>query len=413
MSSKRTASTADLDPAPIASTSSAPPTSAPSPIAEWQPAAGESPAEREKRIKREKRAARLGVPVEVLKQNPVAPLSVPISAYPQPAPSSEFTPYDPNAEKGQGIMVHPSRLGVSALAREEEKKVREPKEKTAARKRYLKNKLVRAKGRKAGLPKTVRDGSRAGSSIPAGSVVDGAEEGGQDSDAESTATGVPPSSASAAGGELDPEALARKQAVIAEKKAQRKLQRDARKAELRALKAAGAPLPPPAKRVIAPTPTRVLPQPTTTTRVIPEPKQEPTEEELKLKAEKEQEAIELAARKEAKRLKRSTRRLSPVPGQDADAEVPDEEAMPDEPVVDDKEEVAEEAKEPGVLLRLPGATRPAPPSAATLSALKVHASVRDKQVVDPELRLPISELGVSARGVERLAELGFTEAFAG
>ena len=402
-------------PLPAASASAsgpAPAASSTGPGGEWQPAAGESPAEREKRIKREKRAARLGLPVEQLQADSRAAPAGPARA-PLEAQESQFTAYDPNAERGQGISVHPSRLGVATLAREEVKK--EPKEKTVARKRYLKAKLVRAKGRKAGAPKnqSQQDRSRAGSSVPAGSQVDGEGDGDDDeAEGEGEEEGDGDATAARPNADLSPEELALKQAVITEKKAQRKAQRDAKKAEIRALKAAGAPVPAPAKRVIAPRAAPAVVAPVTKVKALPEPVAEPTEAELKAKAEAEKEAADLAARKEAKRLKRTTRRMSPQPEDEAEArEVADEE-QEDEEMKDASEDEVEE-KERSALLRLPGATRPAPPSAATLSALKVHESVRDKQVVDPELRLPLNQLGLSPRGVDRLADMGFTQAFAG
>lgn len=399
---------------PIPTPASAPAYSAPSgPVGEWKPAEGESPAEREKRVKREKRAARLGLPVEGLTPDSRAGPSGPPRAPLEPQ-ENHFTAYDPDAERGQGISVHPSRLGVATLAKEEHKK--EPKEKTAARKRYLKAKLVRAKGRKAGAPKNQADRSRAGSSVPAGSAIDGEGDEGEASGDEGENDGdEAPATDGQSKGDLSPEELAAKQAIIAEKKAQRKAQRDAKKAEIRALKAAGAPVPAPAKRVIAPRAAPAVVAPVTKVKVLPEPVAEPTEEELKAKAEAEKEAEELAARKEAKRLKRATRRLSPQPedqvegkGEGQEEEVAEEDTKMKDAAGDGEVE----EKELSALLRLPGATRPAPPSAATLSALKVHASVRDKQVVDPELRLPLNELGLSARGVDRLAEMGFTQAFA-
>ncbi|TNY17171.1 P-loop containing nucleoside triphosphate hydrolase protein [Rhodotorula diobovata] len=77
------------------------------------------------------------------------------------------------------------------------------------------------------------------------------------------------------------------------------------------------------------------------------------------------------------------------------------------------------ASPPAALLRLPSATRPAPPSAAVLSALNVHAQVRDKQVVDPLRKVRISEevgqdgTGVGERGRKRLrGEMGVEEWFA-
>ncbi|KPV71921.1 uncharacterized protein RHOBADRAFT_30559 [Rhodotorula graminis WP1] len=77
------------------------------------------------------------------------------------------------------------------------------------------------------------------------------------------------------------------------------------------------------------------------------------------------------------------------------------------------------ASPPAALLRLPSATRPAPPSAAVLSALNVHAQVRDKQVVNPLRKVPISDevgadgTGVGERGRKRLrGEMGVEEWFA-
>ncbi|ORY72933.1 P-loop containing nucleoside triphosphate hydrolase protein [Leucosporidium creatinivorum] len=131
----------------------------------------------------------------------------------------------------------------------------------------------------------------------------------------------------------------------------------------------------------------------------------------------EEEAARLA-RKEAKRLKREQRRLAapveeestliPTDNVDRPPHLPSRSPTP----VVDIEPITQE--EPAPLLRLPGAMRPAAPSKKTLSDLNVHESVRNKRVVDPEMKVKIKgeELGVSEKGKKRLAEMGITEAFA-
>lgn len=390
---KRKRSAADADLESPSSAAPAPPTTAAAPVAEWQPAAGESPAEREKREKREKRQQRMGVTFASEPAGPSGSMYVP-----PPVEQQWGRQQEAYESTGASALIHPDRMGAPALRKEVEKEPKAPKALTPSRKKYLKKKRERKAGKKAGEP-AVRKASKRAKVDPEvevegeGDKVEGAEDS-DDSD------------------DSDDERYRNKKAEekrldILKKKEERKVKRDEKKAELRALRAAGLPAPPPTVRVLptaAPTPIPTdLPTPSA------ESTAEPTAEDLELAVEAEQRA----ARKETKRLKRSTRRLSPAPSSPSTLipTAPTTERSPS-PIP----ELPLEKEEPAPLLRLPGATRPAPPSKRTLGALKVHESVRQKTVVDPELKVSFvagGELGVGERGVKRLGEMGFTEAFAG
>lgn len=388
---KRKRSAADADLGSPSSALPAPPIASAPVVAEWKPAAGESPAEREKREKREKRQQRMGVSFA---SEPLGPSG---STYVPPPPEQQWGGQQEAYESaGAGASIHPDRMGAPALRKEVEKEPKAPKALTPSRKKYLKKKRERKAGKKAGEP-AVRKASKRAKVDPEegeGDKVEGAAEDSDDSD------------------DSDDERYRNKKAEekrldILKKKEERKVKRDEKKAELRALRAAGLPAPPPTVRVL---PT-AAPTPLSTELATPstDAPAEPTAESLELAAEAE----DRVARKEAKRLKRSTRRLSPAPPSPSTL-------IPTAPVTERSPSpilylpLAKE--EPAPLLRLPGATRPAPPSKRTLGALKVHESVRQKMVVDPELKVAFvagGELGVGERGVKRLGEMGFTEAFAG
>lgn len=392
-------------------------------VGEWQPAAGESPAEREKRIKREKRAARLGQGTVTFDTNPAPPSG---SSYVPPPPASSYpssysTPaaaeYDGSSappEPGVGMAIHPSRMGAApALAQEGKKK--KPQAQTPARLRYLKAKKDRAKGRKAGMPNAPKKEGKLSKKAKAKlAEIERRKEAGEPlSESESSSED-----------EDDKERAEQKRQEILKKKEERKIKRDAKKAEIRKLKAEGGEVPAPAPRVFPkpaipkPTPVVAAPAPAPTPIEVDADTTTPTEPDAAAIEAAEEEAARLA-RKEAKRLKREKRRLAPEP-EDESTLIPTDNVdrpphLPSRspaPVVD-IEPITKE--EPAPLLRLPGAMRPAAPSKKTLSDLNVHESVRNKRVVDPEMKLKIDgeELGVSEKGRKRLAEMGITEAFAG
>ncbi|GAA5920077.1 hypothetical protein JCM1841_004080 [Sporobolomyces salmonicolor] len=408
---------------------------------EWQPPPGESPAEREKRIKREKRAAYLAA-------QGLAPAPEPTSGF-IPPPAALSGPPPALAEAGQRT-IHPSRAeAVAALARETgDKKSKHAQSMTPARQKYLKRKKDRAKGRKAAQPKGASRGdsvSREGSA--AASIVGGKRKRDDGDDGSDDEEGEEADNKS----EVSPEDKAAKEAKIAQLKAARKEARLAKKAEAKRIKAEGGVLPPPKPRVVP------APKPATTTPVrAPSPESaEPTEEELAKQKERE----EIEARKAAKRQKREQRRFAvaepseaaddtstapliptapsaPVPRSRSPTPVHDmpllagasrlassmdvDSAAPAAPAtVESDAAAAPAASPPAALLRLPSATRPAPPSAKTLSSLNVHESVRDKQVVDPLRKVEITQeiggdgTGVGERGRKRLrGEMGVEEWFA-
>lgn len=363
----------------------------------WQPAAGESPAEREKREKREKRAAKMGVTFDLnpappsgshyVPPPPVSSFYTP-SSYPQRDQQQQQQPYDNNSNDYHpptAASIHPSRM--QAVPVFKEKKEKDPnKDKTPAKKRYLKKKKERSRGKKAGEP-TVGKKPR---KLPKGDAAkdsDDSDASSEDSDDERDKL----------------EAAEQKKSDIIKKKEERKIKRDEKKAEARKIKAdGGVPLAPVAR--VLPSKLPVVPATIIVAKAVEEETvpAEPTVEELEAAVA---EAARLA-RKETKRMKRTTRRLSPVPG----AEVPVVQVAPEpEP------EVVIPEDEPAPLLRLPGATRPAPPSAKTLSASNVHESVRAKRVIDPELKMSLGPggLGLSERAQKRLGEMGIESAFAG
>lgn len=387
-----------------ASAAAAAPTPAAGPVSsvveEWKPAPGESPAEREKRIKREKRAQKLGVAFDMAPQGPSGSTYVPPPA--SYGHSNGYHPMEVDQSAGMGAgAIHPDRMGAPALANEV-KEPKPPKEKTVAKANYLKKKKARAKGLKRGEPlakpkqlkkaKAPRAQDVAAAAAAAGSGSDDSDSDGDDD-----------------GKDKDAVAAEKKRVEILKKKEERKVKRDAKKAELRALKADGKEVPAPTPRVL---PTAAAKATATATVVLPAldvdaAPAEPSVEELEAAAEEAQRL----ARKESKRLKRSTRRLSPAPPSPSTL-IPTQAPRSPSPVADLP---PIQAEEPAPLLRLPSATRPAPPSAKTLSSLNVHASVRNKLVVDPETKLKIDDpaLALSERGQARLGEMGIVEAFAG
>lgn len=406
----------------------------------WQPAPGESPAEREKRLKREKRAAMLasqgGAP---------APSHTPGSFVPPPASLS--TPAAPASDAGTADTAAKKSKNAQSL--------------TTARLKYLKRKKNKRKAKKAAQPKGkkkagdedgVEDEEKivVGQKRPRDEDSDTSDDESDESDAEEDKpTPCSSSAGPAKWPELTEEQRKAKLEMIAQKKAERREKRLAKKAEIKRIKAEGGVVPPPKPRVVETTKPRMR-QTTVVKEPTPPPteeeKQEPTEEELA--EQKRQE--EIAARKALKALKKQQRRLPEEerkaalakaeaelmpPQQDANGDVSmadgvgDEDstliptapgAVVDPPAPARSPSPATAASPPAPLYRLPAATRPAPPSAKVLSALNVHESVRDKQVVDPTRKVPIGEkvgedgTGVSERGRRRLrGEMGVEEWFAG
>ncbi|BGP58105.1 ATP-dependent RNA helicase dbp6 [Rhodotorula sphaerocarpa] len=410
----------------------------------WRPLAGESPAEREKRIKREKRAA-------MLAGNAAAsgPPAHPSSLVPPPAELGGVSGSVPPGSEPAG-----SEAGG-------DKKSKHAQSLTAARMRYLKRKKQTRKAKVKATPKNKSSASTPGDAAVAGTKRQREEDeedesGDEDAGDESADDGA--NSAKRAKVAMDAAATrwpelseAERQAkldLIAKKKAERREQRLAKKAELKRIKAEGGVVPPPKPRVVETTKSRKsdtkVVEPPVQPESAPEPEQpaEPTEEEL----EEQKRQEELAARKALKALKKQQRRQPKSEGPDADGDADmvdatkEAGAEADAPTLiptahdsatvtepgaeeDAEEEPAEAAKSAAttaVLHRLPSATRPAPPSAKTLSALKVHEQVRDKQVVDPTLKVKIAEevgadgTGVSEKGRRRLrGDMGVEEWFAG
>lgn len=381
--------------------------------AEWKPAEGESPAEREKRIKREKRAAKLGLGPS---SGPPAGYGAGSSTFVPPPPPSSFpssysTPAAGNDEPfavdgGAGMgEIHPSRLAAPALAKEVKKK--KPQEKTPARLRYLKAKKERAKGKKAGMPNAPKKEGKLSKKAKAKLAEIERRK----------AAGEPLSDSESSSEDSDDQARAeQKKLEILKKKEERKIKRDAKKAEIRRLKAEGGEVPAAQPRVLPKAAPPPAPKPAVVKVDAPAPVEmdvdsttpaEPTTEQLEAIAAEEARL----ARKEAKRLKREQRRLEPAPSTLIPTDTTERIPSPTPEI--DLEPIVRE--EPAPLLRLPGATRPASPSKKVLSDLNVHESVRNKRVVDPEKKVAIDaeELGVSESGRKRLGEMGITEAFAG
>lgn len=420
----------------------------------WTPLAGESPADREKRIKREKRAAMLAASA---------------NAAGHAAPSAYIPP--PPELGGTGAAYAGSAVGQSEGAPGSEaggdKKSKHAQSLTPARLRYLKRKKQTRKAKVKAAPKNkstvVAEGEEASAAAVAGTKRqrdedDDGEEGqssGDESDAEggasegakkarqATAAASEAAAAAAKWPELSEAERQAKLEMIAKKKAERREQRLAKKAELKRIKAEGGVVPPPKPRIVETTKrrTNAAPETTTTTKVVeppvelePEQPTEPTEEEI----EEQKRQEELAARKALKALKKQQRRQpKEADAVEEDAEMADGGAEADAPTLiptahapdgdleaskdSPAEKDAENAPaEPAVLHRLPGATRPAPPSAKTLSALNVHEQVRDKQIVDPTTKVKIAEevgadgTGVGEKGRKRLRnDMGVEEWFAG
>lgn len=389
------------------SSSAPPPAPAAAPVvAEWKPAEGESPAEREKREKREKRAARMGTggggvsfdlrPAPPSGSSYVPPPSTYQQRYTPVTYDNNSNDYTPSMGTGAGS-IHPSRQQ-SVPGYVKEKKEKDPnKDKTPAKKRYLKKKKERSKGKKAGEPTLNKKPRKLKKGLDGKAIrvvgEDGESGSSDEEDSDDEAERL--------------EEEEKKKTEIVRKKAERKVKRDEKKAEARKVKAEGGiPIATVARVLATKVEAKVIvvaevetPMEIDLTPLVPS---EPTVEELELQV------IEAAkqARKETKRMKRTTRRLTPPP---VDESLVIKEPTPETEV----EPIAVPA--PAPLLRLPGATRPAPPSAKTLSALNVHESVRSKQVVDPERKMSLGEdgFGLSERARKRLGEMGIMEAFAG
>lgn len=426
----------------------------------WVPKDSESPADREKRIKKEKRAAYLAAQGQQVSEPSTSSNG---NYYPPPM---DLSAPPPALAEGGTRAIHPSRLAVNdALARETgDKKGKNAQSMTPARAKYLQKKKLRAKGRKAAAGKGGKNNmgggdenvsvSASGMGEGEGSVAISSVAGGKrkrDQEDEGSDQETVDGDDKYAG--LTAEEKEAKVRKIAELKQMRKEARLAKKAELKRIKAEGGVVPPPKPRTAAPsklrTSTTVIKAPTPE----PETPAEPTEEELAQQKERE----EIEARKLAKRQKREQRKLAQEDKkeittlQDEDAEMSTliptgatRERSPTPPTnmstlaesveitqpidsnVDTSIPPASEpleptpASPPAALLRLPGATRPAPPSAKTLSTLNIHESVREKQIVDPTKKVKIGDdtngdgVGLGERGRKRLrGEMGIEEWFAG
>ncbi|GAA6046760.1 hypothetical protein JCM3770_005628, partial [Rhodotorula araucariae] len=409
----------------------------------WRPVdEGETPAEREKRIKREKRAAMLAAQAGAGAAPPPAHAYVP--------PPAEFggKAY-PAAAAGEHVEVQEDPNA-------EPKRSKHAQSKTTARMRYLKRKKQTRKAKKASMPKNKAPAAVAGTKrAREDDDDDDSDESDASGDDESVDEGDAASSAPAPAmapapvhaattaeraaavlkwPELSEAEREAKLALVAQKKAERREARLAKKAELKRIKAEGGELPPPKRRVVETTKPRareatLVKEPTPP---VEEAEKEPTEEEVAEQKKRE----EIAARKALKALKKAHRRnpdiALPAGAEDA-KENKDEPStlIPTAPPVDGTSAMdvdvagadgdAEPAppSPPAALLRLPSATRPAPPSAKVLSALNVHTQVRDKQVVDPLRKVPVSDqvgadgTGVGERGRKRLrGEMGVEDWFA-
>ncbi|BGO95421.1 hypothetical protein NBRC10512_001389 [Rhodotorula toruloides] len=407
----------------------------------WQPAPGESPADREKRLKREKRAAMLA------SQGGAPPPSHTPSSF-VPSPSSLSTPAAPASDAGTADTAAKKSKNAQSL--------------TTARLKYLKRKKNKRKAKKAAQPKGKKKADDADGATDKEKVVVGQkrqrEEDSDSSDDESDDSdeeeNKPVPSATSAGQdkwpELTEEQRKAKLEKIAQMKAERREKRLAKKAEIKRIKAEGGVVPPPKPRVVETTKPRVRP-----TTVVKEPSPPPVEEEEQAPTEEElaeqKRQEEIAARKALKALKKQQRRLPEEerkaalakaeaellpPQHDANGDVSmadgaagtEEEstliptapgAVIDQPKLARSPSPAAPASPPAPLYRLPSATRPAPPSAKVLSALNVHETVRDKQVVDPTRKVPIGDkvgedgTGVGERGRKRLkGDMGVEEWFA-
>ncbi|GAA5973548.1 hypothetical protein JCM11641_007113 [Rhodosporidiobolus odoratus] len=416
----------------------------------WQPMEGESPAEREKRIKREKRAAMLASQSQSQSQSQGSYDASSASGFYPPPPhlsqslayssSSSYPPTSYSSAPAQAQAADQTQE--QAQRAEEDKKSKHAQSKTPARLKYLERKKKVRKAKRKALPKAAHAAGSArapsvdGSEAPVASAVgekrkreeEDASSGEEDDDdqprggkADSEAAGE------AKWADLSPEEREAKAALVAEKKAERREKRLAKKAELKALKAAGLPAPLPKARVVERT--KPLAR-MSTTKVVPPPadeeekEKEPTEEE-KEEAKKRE---EIRLRKDAKALKKAQRRLPTAPEPDAqqDASTTEVGEDGDTPMLIPTAPSAESASaepdsalppppaavaEPEPLYRLPSSTRPAPPSLATLSALRVHEQVRGKVIVDPLQKAELGE-SVGSRGRKRLTEMGVEGWFA-
>ncbi|GAA5862688.1 hypothetical protein JCM3774_001886 [Rhodotorula dairenensis] len=419
----------------------------------WTPLAGESPADREKRIKREKRAAMLAASANA------AGHAVPSAYIPPPPELGGTGPSYAGSAVGQSEGAPGSEAGG-------DKKSKHAQTLTPARLRYLKRKKQTRKAKTKATPKsksstaasTTGDGGEESTAVIAGTKRQRAEddegddddtdesdgdeykaEGGHDTAAKPSKQAKSTNEAVAAAAkwpELSEAERHAKLEMIAQKKAERREQRLAKKAELKRIKAEGGVAPPPKPRVVETTKRRTnLPE----TKVVeppvePESEQpaEPTEEEI----EEQKRQEELAARKALKALKKQQRRqpkADDVAAENEDTAMADGtplliptapetaslDAEKGEAAVAATAEAENAPAETAVLHRLPGATRPAPPSAKTLSALNVHEQVRDKQVVDPVTKVKITDqvgadgTAVSEKGRKRLrGDMGVQEWFA-
>ncbi|GAA5955809.1 hypothetical protein JCM3765_001858 [Sporobolomyces pararoseus] len=421
----------------------------------WVPKDDESPQEREKRIKREKRAAYLASQNQQSKPQPEQESYG--NYYPPPTNTTTADPTPALAEGGTRA-IHPSRLAVNdALARETgDKKGKNSQSMTPARVKYLQKKKARAKGRKAAMGKGGKNNNQEGESqfggdgsVTVSSAVGGKRKRGDDDDGDDASEAE---TANGGGDDkyagLTAEEKEAKVRKIAELKQKRKEARLAKKAELKRIKAEGGTLPPPPKPRQAPSVPSKIKSTTVVKAPSPEPEPqpaEPTEEELAQQKERE----EIEARKVAKRQKREQRRLaaeekeeqkekqedvemstliptarSPTPSTEMPTIVQPVDSnqntsIPPADVDLDETSKPSEPEVPAALLRLPSATRPAPPSAKTLSTLNIHESVRNKEIVDPTKKVKIGSglkedgVGVGERGRKRLrGEMGIEEWFA-
>ncbi|GAA5827714.1 hypothetical protein JCM11251_001802 [Rhodosporidiobolus azoricus] len=437
----------------------------------WKPLdlEGESPAEREKRIKREKRAAMFAAQQNATSSSSSSNAGA--NKYPPPG-SYDAPPHSSSLSLGDALLAA-SQDPSSSAAAEAEKKSKHQQSKTPARMKYLERKKKVRKAKKKAAPSTRSGDLKEGT--PASSIAvavgekrkrekedeEGVSEAGSDDDDERSARG----GKSSVGANLTPQQRwpdltpaerDAKLALIAQKKAERRDQRLARKAEMKRIKAAGGVVEAPKARVVEGTKKRlnVLAEKEKREREEREEREreerakeveggkvEMTEEEKEERKKRE----EIEERKRVKAEKKAARRLpkpaeEPAPlavaqDQDEDGDAPM--LIPTAPPAAPTTAPAEESPRspsppppeaetlpkspspsPQPLLRLPSSTRPAPPSLATLSALKVHESVRGKVVVDPLRKVPIAEtegdgVAVGERGRKRLrGEMGVEEWFA-
>ncbi|KAK4049972.1 ATP-dependent RNA helicase dbp6 [Microbotryomycetes sp. JL201] len=417
--SKRTASDAFQD-SSVASNSAVP---------EWKPQ-GEDPAEREKRIKREKRALRLQQLEQQQSSHQHEPSQPPSYA---PTGAGRQERWTSGREVAEQPTV-PSTTKVEQPAAPESvadsdvnKKGKHAQSKTPARLKYLQRKKVRAKAKKASTPKDKTTVA----------TMTTSENGDKESDEDDERHD-----------DLDEEARAEKQRIIEQKKAERKRKRDEKKQEIKRLKAEGwsktqieehfaklvhrepnasaaspAPRHPSPEKITAFQPIAAKPtSPAKPKQPLP-PSASIDEQDEEAKKAAAEEAAARLARKEAKRMKRETRKSKAVEAELAkvEAELNGQENVEADDDVDmqsaDETEVEprqQEEEEPAPLLRLPGASRPQPPSRKVLRNLNIHESVKNKQVVDPDLKIAIDDetLGLSDRGRKKLKDMAVHDAFA-